>query len=115
MVRKTLVSMAAGGIHDQLAGGFHRYSTDRAWLLPHFEKMLYDQALIALAYAEAYEVTKAPLFAKVARETLDFVLREMRSGEGGFVSAIGADRPTIDPKSASGATRLERTTCDPAS
>jgi uncharacterized protein YyaL (SSP411 family) len=91
MVKKTLTAMAAGGIHDQLAGGFHRYSTDRAWLLPHFEKMLYDQALIALAYAEAYGTTGEEQFAHLAREMLEFTMREMAAMEGGFSSAVGAD------------------------
>ncbi len=91
MAVTTLARMAAGGIHDQLAGGFHRYSTDERWLVPHFEKMLYDNALLALAYAEAWQVTGRPDFARVVRTTLDYVLREMTSPEGGFYSATDAD------------------------
>jgi len=87
----TLEMMAAGGIHDQLAGGFHRYSTDNHWLVPHFEKMLYDNALLALAYAEAWQVTRRRDFARVLRTTLDYILREMTSPGGGFYSATDAD------------------------
>jgi uncharacterized protein YyaL (SSP411 family) len=87
----TLEKMAAGGIHDQLAGGFHRYSTDAEWLVPHFEKMLYDNALLAVAYAEAWQVTGRPALARVARQTLDYLLREMTSPEGGLYSATDAD------------------------
>jgi len=92
-VVKTLESMAAGGIHDQLAGGFHRYSTDRVWLVPHFEKMLYDNALIARAYLEAHQLTADPRFANVARGVLDWLLTEMADGGGGFYSAQDADTP----------------------
>ncbi len=91
MATLTLEKMAAGGIHDQLGGGFHRYSTDAAWLVPHFEKMLYDNALLALAYAEAWQVTQRPELARVARTTLDYLLREMTSPEGGLFSATDAD------------------------
>jgi hypothetical protein len=91
MVTTTLEKLAGGGIHDQLGGGFHRYSTDARWLVPHFEKMLYDNALLALAYAEAWQVTRRPDFARVLRSTLDYVLREMTSPEGGFYSATDAD------------------------
>jgi len=91
MVEHTLAMMAAGGMHDQLAGGFHRYSTDARWLVPHFEKMLYDNALLALAYAEACQVTHRRDFARVLRTTLDYVLREMTAPEGGFFSATDAD------------------------
>ena len=87
----TLGKMAAGGIHDQIGGGFHRYATDAAWLVPHFEKMLYDNALLAVAYLEAYQVTARPDFARVARDTLDYLLREMASPSGGFFSATDAD------------------------
>ena len=89
--RLTLEKMAAGGMYDQIGGGFHRYSTDARWLVPHFEKMLYDNALLAVAYAEAYQVTGRPDFARVPRETLDYVLREMTAPEGGFYSATDAD------------------------
>ncbi|HEX4346329.1 MAG TPA: thioredoxin domain-containing protein [Vicinamibacterales bacterium] len=91
MTLATLDKMAAGGIHDQLDGGFHRYATDRAWRVPHFEKMLYDQAQIATSYAEAFQITRNPRFAGVARDTLDYVLRDMRGPEGGFFSAEDAD------------------------
>jgi uncharacterized protein YyaL (SSP411 family) len=91
MAEHTLEMMAAGGMHDQLGGGFHRYSTDDHWLVPHFEKMLYDNALLALAYAEAWQVTKRDDFARVLRTTLDYVLREMTAPEGGFFSATDAD------------------------
>ncbi len=91
MAALTLEKMAAGGIHDQIGGGFHRYSTDEAWLVPHFEKMLYDNALLAVAYAEAWQVTQRKDFARVARQTLDYLLREMTSPEGGLWSATDAD------------------------
>jgi uncharacterized protein YyaL (SSP411 family) len=87
----TLEKMAAGGMYDQLAGGFHRYSTDARWLVPHFEKMLYDNALLVVAYAEAFQVTGRPDLARVARETCDYVLREMTDEAGGFYSATDAD------------------------
>ena len=91
MVRKTLDAMARGGIYDQLGGGFARYSTDQRWLVPHFEKMLYDNAHLAKAYLEAFQVTADPFYARIARETLDYVLREMTSPEGAFYSATDAD------------------------
>ncbi len=77
MASLSLEKMAAGGMHDQLGGGFHRYSTDSRWLVPHFEKMLYDNALLAVAYAEAFQATGREDFARVARTTLDYLLREM--------------------------------------
>jgi uncharacterized protein YyaL (SSP411 family) len=91
MATLTLEKMAAGGICDQIGGGFHRYATDATWSVPHFEKMLYDNALLAVAYLEAYQVTGRADFARVARETLDYVLREMTSPDGGFFSATDAD------------------------
>ena len=91
MAELTLSKMAGGGMYDQLGGGFHRYSTDARWLVPHFEKMLYDNALLAVAYAEAAQVTGRADFARVARETLDYVLREMTSPDGAFYSATDAD------------------------
>jgi hypothetical protein len=91
MVVKTLEAMSSGGIHDHLGGGFHRYATDRQWLVPHFEKMLYDNALLIVAYLEAYQATGREDFARVARETLDYVTREMTSPDGAFYSATDAD------------------------
>ena len=90
-VFKTLTKMANGGIYDQLGGGFHRYSTDSRWLVPHFEKMLYDNALLPVVYAEAYQITKDPKYLEVVNQTLHYVLREMASPEGGFYSAQDAD------------------------
>ncbi len=83
--------MAAGGIHDHLGGGFARYATDQKWLVPHFEKMLYDNALLAQLYSELYQITKAEKYLKITRKTLDFVMREMTHPEGGFYSAQDAD------------------------
>jgi hypothetical protein len=91
MVDRTLRAMAQGGIHDQLGGGFHRYSTDAQWLVPHFEKMLYDNAQLVRVYVEAWQVTSDERHANVARETLDYVLREMTDPAGGFHSATDAD------------------------
>jgi uncharacterized protein YyaL (SSP411 family) len=91
MLLTTLEGMASGGIRDHLGGGFHRYSTDRYWAIPHFEKMLYDNAQLASIYAEAHCLTAREDLARAARETLDFVLREMTCPEGGFYSAIDAD------------------------
>ncbi len=91
MVRATLEAMRAGGIYDHVGGGFHRYSTDRYWQLPHFEKMLYDQALLVMAYAKAYEVLKEPWMAYTVKETLEFVERELMSDDGTFYTALDAD------------------------
>jgi uncharacterized protein len=91
MVEKTLKNMSIGGIFDHVGFGFHRYSTDEEWLVPHFEKMLYDQALIALAYTEAYQVTGAIWFKQVVEEIFDYVMRVLRSPEGAFYSAQDAD------------------------
>ncbi|MBK5293730.1 MAG: thioredoxin domain-containing protein [Acidobacteriia bacterium] len=91
MTIRTLKEMARGGIHDHLGGGFHRYSTDDRWFLPHFEKMLYDQAQLATAYVEAYQITGDEGLARVARGILDYVLRDMTSPEGFFYSAEDAD------------------------
>lgn len=87
----TLRKMAQGGIYDHIGGGFHRYSVDEIWLVPHFEKMLYDNALLARVYLSAYQITRDSLFRRVAEETLDYVLRELTSPEGGFYSAQDAD------------------------
>ncbi len=91
MVDKTLTEMRKGGIYDQIGYGFHRYSTDNKWLLPHFEKMLYDQAMLIIAYTEAYQVTKNPIFKNTAEEIITYILRDMTSPEGGFYSAEDAD------------------------
>ena len=91
MVTTTLDHVARGGIHDHLGGGFHRYSTDEQWLVPHFEKMLYDQALLARTYLEAYRVTKRADYADVARDIFAYVLRDLRDPRGGFYSAEDAD------------------------
>ena len=91
MVEKTLMEMAQGGIYDHIGRGFHRYSTDERWHVPHFEKMLYDQALLAKAYLEAYQVTEKQSYAETAREILDYVLRDMTDRQGGFYSAEDAD------------------------
>jgi uncharacterized protein YyaL (SSP411 family) len=91
IVERTLEKMARGGIYDQLGGGFHRYSVDDRWLVPHFEKMLYDNALLSRLYVRAYHATGKLLYRRVAQETLEYVAREMTSPEGGFYSAQDAD------------------------
>src|SRR5262249_50317223 len=87
----TLRKMAEGGIHDHIGGGVHRYSTAKFWHGPHFEKMLYDQAQLAMAYLNAFQITRDPLFEKTARDILDYVCRDMTDKEGGFYSAEDAD------------------------
>ncbi len=89
--RSVLDAMMRGGIYDQLGGGFHRYATDEAWLVPHFEKMLYDNAQLARVYLHAWQLTGDPSYRRVAEETLDYVAREMRDASGGFYSAQDAD------------------------
>ena len=91
MARRQLDAMKDGGIFDQLGGGFHRYSTDAEWLVPHFEKMLYDNAYLVRAYLQAWQLTKDPEYERVIRETCDYVLRDMTSPQGGFYSAEDAD------------------------
>ncbi len=91
MASHSLDKMARGGLYDHLGGGFARYSTDERWLIPHFEKMLYDNALLAKTYLEAYQLTHHEMFSGVARETLDYILRDMAHSEGGFYSAEDAD------------------------
>jgi hypothetical protein len=90
-VHKTLRAMAQGGMYDQAGGGFHRYSTDAVWLVPHFEKMLYDNALLARVYLDAWKLTGEPFYRRICEETLDYVLREMTDASGGFYSTQDAD------------------------
>ena len=96
MTLHTLQEMAKGGMYDHIGGGFHRYSVDEGWHVPHFEKMLYDQGQLAVSYLEAYQITQEEIYAGVAREVLDYVLRDMTHPEGGFYSAEDADS-VIDP------------------
>lgn len=91
IVENTLQKMALGGIYDQLGFGFHRYSTDDNWLLPHFEKMLYDQAMLCIAYSETYTITKNPFYKKIGEEVISFVLKDLKSPGYGFYSAFDAD------------------------
>ena len=99
MVTNTLDKMAYGGMYDQIGGGFHRYSVDAKWLVPHFEKMLYDNALLAKVYLQTYQLTKNPLYQRIAEEIFEFVSREMTSGEGGFYSALDAEVDAEEGKS----------------
>jgi uncharacterized protein YyaL (SSP411 family) len=96
MVVKTLDAMAAGGMYDLVGGGFHRYSVDRTWLVPHFEKMLYDNALLASAYLHAWVVTGEKRYRRIVEETLDYILRELALPEGGFASAQDADTDGVE-------------------
>ena len=91
MLHKSLHAMAEGGMYDQLGGGFHRYSVDERWLVPHFEKMLYDNALLARVYTEMFQATGEPFYRRIAEETLDYIVREMRHPDGGFYSTQDAD------------------------
>jgi len=91
MALTTLENMAKGGIFDQLGGGFARYSVDPYWMIPHFEKMLYDNGPLLALCAQAWQVSRDPLYARVARETAGWMLREMQSADGGFFSSLDAD------------------------
>ncbi len=96
MMKVTLDGMASGGIYDQIAGGFHRYSVDASWQVPHFEKMLYSQALMVMAYDDYYRITPDERYKNLIYETFDFVNNEMRSSQGGFYSALDADSERAD-------------------
>ena len=102
MVTRTLDGMAAGGVHDHLGGGFHRYSVDERWFVPHFEKMMYDQAQLAISYLEAFQITRESRYADAARPIFEYVLRDMTDASGAFYSAEDADSPDPGNPSHSG-------------
>ncbi|WP_104431207.1 thioredoxin domain-containing protein [Kineococcus xinjiangensis] len=97
MVQRTLRAMASGGLYDQVAGGFARYAVDAAWVVPHFEKMLYDNALLARVYLHAWRLTRSPQFRRVALETCEWMLAELRTPQGAFASSLDADTPVPQP------------------
>jgi uncharacterized protein YyaL (SSP411 family) len=96
IVERTTEAMARGGMYDQLAGGFARYAVDQAWVVPHFEKMLYDNALLLRVYLHWWRLTESPLAQRIARETADFLLRDLRTAEGGFASSLDADAAGVE-------------------
>ncbi len=96
MVEKTLDAMVSGGIYDHIGGGFHRYATDNRWVIPHFEKMLYDQALLSKVYLQAYQITENKKYAEISKEIFDYVLRDMTDTKGGFYSAEDADSEGVE-------------------
>src|SRR5206468_770590 len=96
MARRTLDRMADGGIHDQLGGGFHRYATDAIWLVPHFEKMLYDNGQLARVYLHAWQATGEARYLEVAEDTLDYLLRDLRREDGTFAASHDADTNGVE-------------------
>jgi uncharacterized protein YyaL (SSP411 family) len=112
MVLATLRAMALGGMRDHVGGGFHRYSVDAGWRVPHFEKMLYDQAQLTLAYLEAAQASGDPFYVEVAEDTLRYVMRQMTDEAGGFYSAEDAD--SVPPEHAATSETGADRTWDPA-